>query len=222
MGGDYRKRRLSFARSAAGRRLGSSWTVGGRIAVGVIGAVLSYGFVAIVEQRAVSSTALIAGVIGAIGANLIWVAGVFAWSYLAAPAEIAKDYEDRIAKLKSATVPTDAIKVINSHLELGRSIRTRLRRIPRDAPDEGWTPALKESVDWVYRAGELVEEHCLGKMHDYVSLRRSIPPAIRNAGRNPDGSPWVNDRTARWRKWMESGTNLLLACIERIDSRPLA
>lgn len=160
----------------------------------------------------------------------LFLMGAFLLQLLLAPRQMEREQiataESRLAAVTVETSPRgsapDAIGRINAHLDQSRTIKTRLRRMPRDAPDEEWTPALRECVDWVSGVGSLVNELCVGKHHDYVTLRRSIPTTIRNAGRNEDGSPWVNGRGARWDVWISNGTTILLACIERIENRPNA
>jgi hypothetical protein len=115
--------------------------------------------------------------------------------------------------------PNEVIKRINGHLYEGRVLGNRLRSATRGSTDEEWTVALRDCVDWVYKLGELVNESCIGKADDYVALRRSIPPAIRNAGREPDGSPLVTERNQAWRQWISTGSDVLRDCIVRIEAR---
>jgi hypothetical protein len=160
----------------------------------------------------------------------VFLAAAFVLQLILAPRQMEQDatqaYEARIAELsdalanaQAATAPSDAIRRINAHLDEGRNIVAKVRRVPRDAPDEEWTPYLKECVDWLRVVGELVNELCLGKSHEFGNLWRTVPTVIRNAGRNPDGSPWVSGRAARWREWIAGGTALLLGCIERVEGR---
>jgi len=226
----YRARRRAFARRAADVRLGSRWTVGGRVVLAIVGAAISSGSAAVIGAQPVDWSLLLFAIIGAVGANLLWVTGVFVWSYLAAPAEMeqeaARPNAEELARLqelldaqKRAQEPAEAMRLINRHLALQSGIYKRARAVDRSSDVEDWTPVLRDVVDWMDEARKMIETNCLSKGHDADRLWRSIPSAIREAGRNEDGSPWVDGRAADIRGWFDYASRLLRQRVEVIEAR---
>jgi hypothetical protein len=223
----YRRRRIAFARAAAGRRLGSAWTVGGRIAIGLIGLLVSAGVAAILERGAVNTTVLLAGIVGAIAANGIWLSAVYAWSYFAAPSEMDRELRGQLDDAKHAAEthragadPDAAIRQINEHLAQHSAVWKRVKPVLNSADVEDWTPALREVVDWIAGAGVLIDSHCVGRKHEFDVMWRRIPSHIREAGRNPDGSPWVDGAGTDVMGWMSATSRVLRGCIGVLEARP--
>ena len=226
MSDSYRRRRLTFAQAAAARRLGSAWTVGGRIAIGLIGLLVSVGVASSVEGGAVNTTVLLAGLVGAIAANAIWLGAVYAWSYLAAPSEMDRELRGQLDEARDAAEehragadPEVAIRLINDHLQHS-AVWKRVKSVLNSADIEDWTPALREVVDWIAGAGKLVDSHCVGRKYEFDLMWRSIPSRIREAGRNPDGSPWVDGAGTDVMGWMNAASRVLRECIRVLEAKP--
>jgi hypothetical protein len=244
VGPSFRVRRWAAARGASSERLGSPWGVASRVVVPVVAAGVSYAVIAWTEQRAFSVLAVVAALLGALVSVGLWSLVVIAYSYLAAPASMehalttkqGQAIADRDAKIRALTAerdtaratlahyqnPQEQIRIVNQHISHGQAISGHLKAVARNrlATEQEWTLILKDEMDWLHSAGQLIESLCVGKKHDFDTLWRAVPSDVRVAGSNPDGSPYVDGRRYRPRAWVAAGVQVLLECIDRIDRPP--
>lgn len=110
--------------------------------------------------------------------------GVFAWSYLAAPAEMDGALRETLGRTTAAPTLDDVIRLFDQHIDKGRPLGRRLIAVvdtgpARRASDEDIARALYAIRDWLKDGLELVSAHCISRRQDYLVVWRAVPTTLR-------------------------------------------
>jgi len=188
-----------------------------------MGAVISFVATVAFGQPPVSVIVLVAAVLGAVGANLLWAGAVLAWSYLAAPAQMDHEIRAELERQPPAQAAEDLIRVFDAHIDKGRPLGRNLAalvRASRNAP-QGSDPEIAEALyavrDWIREGLDLVKEHCISRRQDYLPVWRAIPSALRQGNDIIPASDYAKRGAAN--QWVTKGTDALRQCIALLESR---